>query len=147
MQVRNSNIHGISNKIQRYTVYFVWKLFYMFQVVPPPTMRSAKQLYLHHLVLVTPLLLPAAIAIGSSNILTNTRCCRYSCLHTWWWVVVPPETCRAVSSIASKFVPNFPPLRLTPHAQKMLGIIKVDFNATSQLLIIYSALVKILINM
>jgi len=21
---------------------------------------------------------------------TNTRCCRYSCLHSWWWVVVPP---------------------------------------------------------
>jgi len=28
---------------------------------------------------------------------TNTRCCRYSCLRSWWWVVVPPETCRAVS--------------------------------------------------
>jgi hypothetical protein len=28
---------------------------------------------------------------------TNTRCCRYSCLSSWFWVVVPPETCRAVS--------------------------------------------------
>ena len=41
------------------------------------------QLYLHHLVFVTPSLLPAAIfsstiAAGSSNGLTNTRCCRYS---------------------------------------------------------------------
>jgi len=34
------------------------------------------QLYLQHLVFVTPLLLPAAIAAGSSNGLTNTRCCR-----------------------------------------------------------------------
>jgi len=28
---------------------------------------------------------------------TNTRCCRYSCMRSWWWVEVPPETCRAVS--------------------------------------------------
>ena len=27
--------------MQRYTVYFIWKLFYMFRVVPPPTIRSA----------------------------------------------------------------------------------------------------------
>jgi hypothetical protein len=40
------------------------------------------------------LLLPAA---GSSDGLTNTRCCRYSCMRSWWWVEVPPETCRAVS--------------------------------------------------
>ena len=51
------------------------------------------QLYLQHLVLVKPLLLPAAIveelgrssnsstiAAGSSNGLTSPRCCRYSCV-------------------------------------------------------------------
>jgi len=27
--------------MQRYTVYFIWKLLYKFQVVPPPTIRSA----------------------------------------------------------------------------------------------------------
>jgi len=59
--------------------------------------QEQKQLYLQHLLFVTPLLLPAAIAAGSSNGLTNTRCCRYSCLCSWWWVKVPPETCRAVS--------------------------------------------------
>jgi hypothetical protein len=37
------------------------------------------------------------IAAGSSNGVTNTRCCRYSWLRSWWWVEVPPETCRAVS--------------------------------------------------
>jgi len=36
------------------------------------------RLYLQHLVFVTPLLLPAAIAAGSSNGVTNTKCCRYS---------------------------------------------------------------------
>ena len=44
--------------------------------------QERKQLYLQHLVFVTPLLLPAAIAAGSSNGLTNTRCCRYSCLRS-----------------------------------------------------------------
>jgi hypothetical protein len=37
-----------------------------------------------------------SIAAGSSNGVTNTRCCRYGCLRSWWWVVVPLETCRAV---------------------------------------------------
>ena len=88
--------------------------------------QELKQLYLQHLVLVRPLLLPAAIveelelvwvccgwrvdtpptahsnqfqliAADSSNGVTNARCCRYSCLRSWWWVMVPPETCRAVS--------------------------------------------------
>ena len=40
------------------------------------------QLYLQNVVFVTPLLLPAVIAAGSSNGLTNTRCCRHSCLHS-----------------------------------------------------------------
>ena len=44
--------------------------------------QKRKQLYLQHLAFVTPLLLPAAISAGSSNGLTNTRCCRYSCLRS-----------------------------------------------------------------
>ena len=40
------------------------------------------QLYLQHLVFVTPLLLPAAIAASSSKCLTNTRCCRYSFMRS-----------------------------------------------------------------
>jgi hypothetical protein len=85
--------------------------------------QDRKQLYLQHLVFVTPLMLSAAIVgeLGpvlvrcgwrtpptaqsnrfqlfhdSDNGLTNTRCCRYSCLRSWWWVLVAPETCRAVS--------------------------------------------------
>jgi hypothetical protein len=57
-------------------------------------------------VYVTPLLLSAAIveelalvwvycvwrtiAAGSSNGVTYTRCCRYSCLRSWWWVWYHP---------------------------------------------------------
>ena len=61
--------------------------------------QERKQLYLQHLVFVTPLLLSAryrggvgtallcssnssTIAAGSSNGVTNTRCCRYSCLRS-----------------------------------------------------------------
>jgi hypothetical protein len=40
--------------------------------------QERKQLYLQHLVFVTPLLLSPAIAADSSNGVTNTRCCRYS---------------------------------------------------------------------
>jgi hypothetical protein len=34
-------LYYISNKMQRYTVYFIWKLLYMFRVVPPQIIRSA----------------------------------------------------------------------------------------------------------
>ena len=27
--------------MQRYTIYFIWKLLYMFRMVPPPIIRSA----------------------------------------------------------------------------------------------------------
>ena len=40
--------------------------------------QELKQLYLQRLVFVRPLLLPAALAAGNSNGLTNTRCCKYS---------------------------------------------------------------------
>jgi hypothetical protein len=46
--------------MQRYAVYFIWKLLYMFRMVLHRS-SGAKQLYLQHLVFVTPLLLPAAI--------------------------------------------------------------------------------------
>jgi len=39
----------------------------------------------------------STIAAGSSNGVTNTRCCRYCCLRSWWWVELPSETGRAVS--------------------------------------------------
>jgi len=57
--------------------------------------QERKLLNVQHLLFVTPLLLPAAIveeleirsnsstiAAGSSNDVTNTRCCRYSCLRS-----------------------------------------------------------------
>jgi hypothetical protein len=46
--------------MQVYTVYFNWKLLYVFRVVPP-NHQERKQLYLQHLVFFTPLLLSATI--------------------------------------------------------------------------------------
>jgi hypothetical protein len=31
--------------MQRYTVYFIWKLLYMFRVLPSHTIRSANSIY------------------------------------------------------------------------------------------------------
>jgi hypothetical protein len=39
-------------------------------------------LHLYYLLFVRQLLLPAAIAADSSNGVTNTRCCRYSCMRS-----------------------------------------------------------------
>jgi len=50
----------MTNKMQGYTVFYFCKLLYMFRVDPPPIIRSIT-LYLQHLVIVKPLLLPAAI--------------------------------------------------------------------------------------
>ena len=38
----------------------------------------------------------STIADGSRYGLTSDRCCRYSCVCSWWWVKVPPETSTAV---------------------------------------------------
>jgi hypothetical protein len=38
----------------------------------------------------------STIAADNSNGATYTRCCRYSCTRSWWWVELLPETCRAV---------------------------------------------------
>jgi hypothetical protein len=83
----------ISNKMQSYTVYLYLETALHVSVGTSTHHQERIQLYLQHLVFVTPLPLPA----GSSNGVTNARCCRYSCMRSWWWVEVPPETCRTVS--------------------------------------------------
>jgi len=37
----------------------------------------------------------STVAEGSRDGLTRARCCNYSYMCSWWWVEVPPETCRA----------------------------------------------------
>jgi hypothetical protein len=99
----------ISNKTQRYTVYLYLEIALHISGVTSTHHQERIQLYLQHLVFVTPLLLSAAsnsstiaadsvrqpqhtqtgsnsstIASDSSNGVTNTRCCRYSCMRSWW---------------------------------------------------------------
>ena len=69
----------ISNKMQRYTVYLYLENALYISASISTHHQQHTQLYLQHLVLVKPLLVPAAIAAGTSNDLTSTRCCRYSC--------------------------------------------------------------------
>ena len=66
--------------MQRYTVYLYLEIALHFSGGTSTHHQGSIQLYLQHLVFVTPLLLPAAIAASSSNGLTNTRCYRYSCM-------------------------------------------------------------------
>jgi len=82
----------IYNKMQRYTVYLYLETALHVSGGTPTYHQERIQLYLQHLVFVTPLLLSAAIveelelsstiAAGSSNGVTNIRCCRYSCMRS-----------------------------------------------------------------
>ena len=116
----------MSNKMQRYVVYFIWKPLYMFQVVSSPIIRSASNCicsiwYMSQRYCYLPRSWKSwnwfecpvgdlgnpqhtqtssntsTIAADSNKGVTNIRCCRYSCLRSWWWVMLPPETCRVVS--------------------------------------------------
>jgi len=83
--------------MQRYTVYLRLETALHVSGCTSTHHQERLQLCSQHLIFVRPLLLPTAIAADSSNGVTNTRCCRYSCMRSWWWVEVQPETCRAVS--------------------------------------------------
>ena len=51
----------MSNKMERYTVYFIWRTALHVSGGTTTHHQERKQLYLQHLVFVTPLLLPGAI--------------------------------------------------------------------------------------
>jgi len=75
-----SKFQYISKKMQLYTVYLYLET--ALHVLGGNSIHHQEriQLYLRHMVFVTPLLLPAAA--GNSNSLTNTRCYRYSCMRS-----------------------------------------------------------------
>jgi hypothetical protein len=82
----------ISNTLQRYPVYVYVETALHVSGGTYTHHQERIQLYLQNLVFVTPLLLSAAIveelepvsniAAGSRNGVTNTRCCRYSCMSS-----------------------------------------------------------------
>jgi hypothetical protein len=75
--------------MQRYTIYLYLETALHVSSGTSTHHQERIQLYLQHLVFVTPLLLFAAIveelkpaAADSSNGVKNTRCCRYSCMRS-----------------------------------------------------------------
>jgi hypothetical protein len=64
----------ISNKIQRFTFYLYLETALHVSGGASTYHQERIQLYLQHLVFVTPLLLPAAVASGSSNGVTGINC-------------------------------------------------------------------------
>jgi len=52
--------------MQRYTVYFIWKLLYMFRLVPPPITRSAYN-YIYSIWYLSHRYCYLLLAAGSSN--------------------------------------------------------------------------------
>jgi len=83
--------------MQRYTVYFIWKPLYMFRVVPSSIIRSA-----NNCIYSIWYLLYRCCYLSLSWKSWNWFECavggvRDSCLRSWWWMEVPPETYRAVS--------------------------------------------------
>jgi hypothetical protein len=106
----------ISNKLQRYTIYLYLETALHVSGGIPPISRTAynciySSWYLSHrycylLCAVGSVPHPqhtqtcsnsSTIAADSSNGMTNTKCCRYSCIRSWWWVELLHETYRAVS--------------------------------------------------
>ena len=74
--ITTGTFHNLSNKMQLYTVYLYLETAVHVSGGTSTHHQEHIQLYLQHVVLVRPLLLPAAIAAGSSNGVTITRCCR-----------------------------------------------------------------------
>jgi hypothetical protein len=72
----------ISNKLKRYSVYLYLETALHVSGGTTTHHQERIQLYLQHMIFVTPLLLPATIAAGNSNGVTNTRCCRYNCMRS-----------------------------------------------------------------
>ena len=72
---RNASINILNYIQQDATLHRLFYLETALHVLGGTTThhQERKQLYLHPLVFVTPLLLPAAIAAGSNNGVTNTR--------------------------------------------------------------------------
>jgi hypothetical protein len=88
--------------MQRYTVYLYLETAILVSGGTSTYHQERIQLYLHHLVFVTPLVLSAAIveelerhpqhnqtgpnsstiAADNGNGVTNIRCCRYSCMRS-----------------------------------------------------------------
>ena len=83
-----------SNKMQLYTVYLYLETALYVSGGTSTHHQERKQLYLQHLVFVTPLLLPAAIAAGSSVRCRDSNDFRLFCIYLHRVVRTVPGTTR-----------------------------------------------------
>jgi len=82
-----------------YSLLYFCKLLYMFRVVTPPIIRSTYNC--NYSIWHWSLALErssnfSTIAEGGRDGLTSARCCNYSYKCSWWWMELPPKTCRTV---------------------------------------------------
>jgi hypothetical protein len=70
---------------------YVCKLLYMFRVVSPSIIRSS--CHCIHTICSSH---PVTFMTGCSYSLTSARWCGHSDMSSWWWVEIPPQTCRAI---------------------------------------------------
>jgi hypothetical protein len=101
--------------MQRYTVYLYLETALHVSGGTTTHHQERKQLYLQHLVFVTPLLLLAAIAPGRSNGVTNTRFSRVVCAHDDGWCCNPKHVERFPDKI------NYVTLHLVGYKDKGKG--------------------------
>jgi len=74
-----------------HSLLYFCKLLYMFRVVTPPIIRS---IYNCNYSIWHWSNYPCCLPLWWRG--WNFRCCNYSYKCTWWWVELPPETCRTV---------------------------------------------------
>jgi hypothetical protein len=71
--------------MQRYAVYFIWKLLYMFRVVPSPIIRSQ-----------------TTVSTASGICHTVIAICRYRCLSVLWVAYTTHSTLKPVPTLPRK---------------------------------------------
>ena len=92
MNVQYSNIYPTRCNVTQFILSGNWPTCFGRYLHPSPGARTTVPTAYGICHTVT-----ATCVAGSSNGVANTRCCRYCCMRSWWWVEVRPETCRAFS--------------------------------------------------
>jgi hypothetical protein len=154
-------IVSIANKIQRYAVYLYLETALHISGGIPPNIRSAYNCiysiwYLSRRYCYLPLSWKSwdlfecvvggvrhfqhtqtgsnssTIAADGSNGVTNTRCCRYSCMRPWWWVEYHPKYVEQfpyinkLCNVASCWIYSY--IGILLGARPLLHISRIRFN-------------------
>ena len=105
--VRRESISIIVQQVATICSFIFCRQLHMFRMIPSSIIRSTFKLYLQHLALVEPYLLPSVdVESWSSDSSTSADGSKYGSpvadvvitvwTCSWWWMRVSSETCRAV---------------------------------------------------